>query len=188
MQWFSKAVFAGLLFVFLSSSAYSQSDLGFKGIGAKFGLVDPENIDAVIGFGVFGDFGEIKENIRLEGNLDYWSKSYGDANFDASISDFALTGMVKYMFSPDNESFQPFVGGGLGLHFISSSWKSKVENPIFDTTKSSDSSTKIGIDLGGGVFYGVSDKIDLLGEVRYRLVSDVSQFTVQIGALYKLGE
>jgi len=188
MQGFSRTVFAGLLLVFLSSNAFSQSNLGFFGVGAKLGLVDPENIDSVIGFGVFGDFGEITENLRLEGNLDYWSKSSGNANFDASVRDFALTGTAKYMFSTSNEVLQPFAVGGLGLHFVKTKSEYKGTNPFLEPSSSSETKTKIGIDLGGGACYSINEKIDLLGELRYRLVSDVNQLTIQVGAQYKLGE
>jgi len=188
MKWFSKAVLGAVLLVGLATNGYSQSGLGFFGIGGKLGLVDPENIDSVIGFGVFGDFGEIAENIRLEGNLDYWSKSYGSGDFDLSISDLAFTGTVKYVFPTSNEAFRPFAAGGLGVHFVKGKGEYKGSNPYLEVSEYSDTKTKIGIDLGGGVFYGISEKVDLLGELRYRLVSDVNQLTLQIGAMYKLGD
>ena len=50
----------------LSNPLFSQSDKDFKGIGVKLGIVDPEDLDATIGFGTFLDLGTIIPNLISE--------------------------------------------------------------------------------------------------------------------------
>ena len=79
----------------------------------------------------------------------------------------------------------PFAEAGLALHILSSDVE---EVTLFgQTTDFSSSSTKLGFDLGGGVLYKVSPQFDLLGELKYRLVSTVDQLALNVGVVYRLG-
>jgi hypothetical protein len=49
-----------------------------------------------------------------------------------------------------------------------------------------DSATKLGLDLGGGLAAAVSPRANLLGELWYSVVSDVSQFSLRCGMSYSL--
>lgn len=162
------------------SPGYTQAELGFNGVGGKLGLVDPENVSSVVGFGLFAALGTIAPNIHLEGNLDYWSKSEGAAGAEVSFRDLTLGGTVKYMFPSQNSQITPFVVGGLGFHFF----RSKVSLGPFGSA--SDSETKIGIDVGGGAVYKATPAVDILAELRYRLVSDINQLCIMAGVLYSL--
>ncbi len=167
----------------LASYGYAQQDIGLKGAGGKLGLVDPENVESVIGIGAFADLGTITPQIQLEGNLDFWSKSYKSFGAEVSFRDIFLGGTVKYMFQTSNPAWRPFAAGGLGFHFVH--FKNTGSN-FAGSVVMEQSDVKIGVDLGGGVFYLLNEQIDLLGELKYRIVSDVNQFTLQAGVLYHL--
>jgi len=55
--------------------AAADARLQFTGIGGHIGLVSPENLDSTFGLGVHADLGSLSDNVRLEGNLDYWKSS-----------------------------------------------------------------------------------------------------------------
>lgn len=160
------------LLFFAGSTAFAQ-DMGLMGIGGKLGLVDPKDIESTIGFGVFADLGTFSPKFHLEANIDYWSKSETVLGREFTIRDFVFGGTVKYVHEVGGQKFKPFGLGGLHLHLLKGE---------------SQSDAKIGIDLGGGTYYTTSPKLDLMVELRYRLVSDVGQLVLSAGALYYLGK
>lgn len=167
------------------------SDLGFKGVGVSVGMVSPEDIDATFGFGVFADHGWITPEIALESHIDYWSKSEDMGFGEVSIRDIAVGARGKYMFPTSGRVF-PFVGAGLGLHFLNA----KVDVPAVDLGggviipgyTADDSETRLGLDLGGGMKMPVSPKTDFIAEAWYGIVSDVSQFSLRVGMEWAVGQ
>jgi opacity protein-like surface antigen len=176
----------------LSQAAFAGSDLGLKGIGGTVGIVDPDNVDATVGFGLLTNWGQITPDIRLESRLDYWSKSQGlFGGGDASLRDITLGARGKYFFHVVHSSVRPFAGSGLGLHFV----RAKVSVPdqdlgggtILPGFTVSDTTTKLGLDLGGGIETRLNQRNDFLAEAWYGLASDVDQFTLRVGFLHHLG-
>jgi opacity protein-like surface antigen len=172
-------------------SAYAQADLGLKAVGANFGMVSPENIDATVGLGVFLDHGTVAPNVGLESRLDYWSKSESAGSFgSATIRDIVLGVRGRYMFSNVNPKVTPFAGAGLAMHFLNV----KTEIPpqdfggfIMPGMEVSDSTTKLGVDLGGGISAPITPKTAFLAEMWFGVVSDVSQLSLKVGVSYRLG-
>jgi hypothetical protein len=165
-----------------SQNALAQANLGLKTAGFQVGVVSPENSDATLGFGGFADWGTLTPNIHLVSHLDYWSKSesspFGE---EVSVRDVALSMRGKYMFAVSSPKFQPFAGLGLGMHFLNA----RVEVPGFPTAE--DSSTKLGMDFGGGFTSPLSPKTDLQAEMWYGIVDNFSQLSVKAGMAFKLG-
>ncbi len=91
------------------------------------------------------------------------------------------------MFPVKNPKVRPFAGAGLGMHFINVQLDIPADLilgiPAFTLE---DSSTKVGLDIGGGVSAAINDKTDFIGELWYGLVTDVNQLTLNVGFLYKL--
>ncbi len=177
-------VLAILLLGSFSGSAFAQSNIDLNGIGLKLGFVDPEGVESVIGFGALADLGTITPNIMLEANLDYWSKSEGSSSLNSievSFRDLIVGGTAKYMFKSASPKFRPFVGGGLAFHFFKAAVNSS--NPLVGNSDNSE--MKIGIHLGGGLFYSLSPQLDLLADGRYTIVSDASQIALQAGVVLR---
>jgi opacity protein-like surface antigen len=180
--------------------AVGQSEIGFKGVGGKLGFVSPENLDSAFGFDALCDLGTLAPNWHLEGGLDYWSKSSGNAYVgDFSFRDLAIGAMTKYYFGQEGSKFRPYAGGGLGVHMLKSTVSNSGGNyDNYDNNyygkamvgpagnEDSRSATKIGLDLAGGGRYEASPKVDVLGEIRYRMVSNMSQIAFKAGIVYKL--
>lgn len=176
--------------LWISTALHAQSDIALKGAGGKLSYVSPKDIDGTIGFGAFVDLGTITPAIGLEAGLDYWSKSWDYLLGESSFRDIVLSGRAKYKFDVSDPKFKPYAGAGLSIHLT----KSKVEIPVVfiygirTGGDMEDSSTKIGLDLLGGTGYQVSEKVDVVGEIMYRIVSDVGQFVISGGFVYWLGQ
>jgi opacity protein-like surface antigen len=171
-------------------NAIAESDIGFHGVGARLGFVDPEGLDMTVSFGGFVNLGTVAQRVRIEPYLDYWSQSEGSFGTEASLRDFAFGARGLYNFPVSNPDLRPYAGAGLGLHFL----KSKVSVPDMDLGGGviipgytlEDSNTELGLDLGGGIATAVSPSTDLLAEAWYT-VSDVELFAIRVGVEYKLG-
>lgn len=175
-----------------TQNALAKSDLGLTKAGVNLGMVDPEGVDTALGVGVFADWGTIAPQFGLTTHLDYWSKSE-DIGFgsEASVSDVSFMTRGRYMIPVDSRKFQPFVGMGMGLHFVSA----EVTIPDMDLGGGviipgmtvSDSSTELGIDFGGGFSTPISPKTDLNGELWYSIVDQFDQVSLKVGVAFKLG-
>ncbi|MBK6734075.1 MAG: outer membrane beta-barrel protein [bacterium] len=170
----------------LSGEAQAETNIGFRGLGANVALVDIQ-AGSTIGFGGMVDLGYISENIRLEANIDLWSKSW-DAGYDYyyeeslkwSLSDVAIGGTAKYELGEVGAPARWYVGAGLGMHFLSSEISGGGESD-------SVSDSRIGIDLLGGVNINSEARTSYFAELRYRTVWDWTQTCVRAGVKFALG-
>jgi opacity protein-like surface antigen len=172
-------------------NASAQTDMGFKGAGLRLGFVAPESIDSTPSFGVFMDLGTVSPRVGLEAYGSYWSQTEDLFGFgEASVKDIAIGGRSKYYIPVTNPQFQPYVGGGLGLHFVTARVATPAEDFggfLIPATEAEETYTKLGLDLGGGVAAPLGISTKLLGEVWYSVVSDVSQFSMNVGVQYNFG-
>jgi opacity protein-like surface antigen len=168
-----------------AQDASAQTNLHLESAGIQVGIVSPENVDATVGIGAFADLGTLAPRLRLSSHLDFWSKSQSAFGSDVSFSDVALSVRGKYLFPVTSPHLQPYAGAGLGLHFV----HAKVQVIDLFTglpMTAEDSSTKLGLDLGGGVTSPLGPKTDLQGELWYGVVEDVSQLSLKVGLAFRL--
>ena len=167
--------------------AMAQSNLGFKRGGIAVSMVSPENIDATLGVGVFADMGTIAPRWGLESRLDWWSHSESFFNVDASVTDVTLGGRTKYQFPTSNPNVQPFMGAGLGIHFLS--MEVGAIDPFSGLAFSTSASeTRLGLDVGGGVTTAMNPSMNFHAEAWYGLVSDFNQFSLRVGLSRAFGQ
>ena len=180
-----------ILCAFIFSNASAQSNLVLKGVGAKIGLVDPEDIDAVFQFGLFTDMGNITPSIALESYINFWSKTddlLGGG--EVYVRDLVIGAKGKYLFSTANPTIRPYAGAGLGFHIL----KSGVDIParyyggslLAPAISEDDTEIKVGLDMGTGISLDINQKWAIQGEAWYSIVSDISQLAIQVGILYSL--
>lgn len=179
MKWFALAIAAVAICTIAAQDATAASDVGLKGVGAKFGVVNPDDMDATAGFGAFVDLGTV-DRVRLIPYLDYWSQNETSPGTETTFSDLTL-GMRGHYEFPVNSSFQPYAGLGLGIHVMNSEFTS-------GTTVVDDSATELGMDIGGGVLTDLSPRFGILGELWYGFVSEANQFSARVGVEYRLGK
>lgn len=171
--------------VLVAPPAFAKAELGLQRLGGSIGYVSPEDLDGTFGLGVFADMGRITPEISLEPRIDWWSQSESAFGSEVSVRDIAIGARAKYHFATSNPNLRPFAGAGLGLHFL----RAEVEMsfPGFPTETYSDSETRLGLDLGGGLATTMSPKVDLIGEAWYGVVEDFSHFALRVGLSYRLG-
>ena len=173
---------AGLCFVgshamAQTQSAPAQSDvgLGVKGIGARLGYVDPEDASGTAAFGVHVDAGTIVRNVHVTPYFEYWSAGASVGTSSVDFSDLTIATDVNLDFPMHGSRMTPYLGGGLGLHFLS-----------FDSTPgpSPGNETKFGFNIQGGVRNQVMPNISIFGEARYAFVTDANQLKLMGGFTY----
>ncbi len=182
-------IFVVLCCVLLIGSTSAQG-LGFYGIGGGVGLVNVSQDlgSSTSGFGLNArvNMGELTTNLRLVPEVNFWSVSEDFGFFGESFTwtwrDFAINANVQYFFDLEG-SFEPFVGGGLGLNFISLSFTESFGGETFSATGST---TEIGVNLLGGALINLDGPISPYGEFRYVLVSGMNHLMIQAGIMYAL--
>jgi len=168
----------------LTSTAMAAADFGLKGIGVRVGVVEPENLDTTVGFGLFMDLGTFHPNVAFETYASYWSNSFDVGLAESSFSDIVIGAKVEYMFTVSRPTIHPFIGAGLSAHIMKSSASIAAIGP-FEAMNLDATDTKMGLDLGGGLRAGVADQVDIIGEAWYTFVSDFNQLTATGGIAYK---
>ena len=180
---FNRAMLACALILALSVSvASAQANLGFKGIGVRAGMVDPENLDATLAFGIFTDLGTFHPSVSFETYVSYWSWSEDVAGLaEVSFRDVVIGAKTEYMFNVS--TIRPFIGAGLSVHILKS--EMAIGIPGVFSFDASATDTKLGVDVGGGLRANASDRIDIIGEAWYGFVSNINQLGVTAGVLFK---
>jgi hypothetical protein len=192
MRQFAVILIAVAMCAFTSSDLFAQSNLDLRGIGVKIGMVDPEDVDAAFAFGFVADLGTITPHISLEPHVNIWSVKNDITNGgEVLVRDIVLGAKGKYIFSTSRPAVKPFAGAGLGFHIL----RSGVDIPaiyyggsmITPAVSESDTEIKIGLDIGGGILGDINQNWAIQGETWYSIVSDISQLSLQVALLYKLG-
>jgi|GEM_PF-605128 len=168
----------------LSQNAWAKTDLGMRSLGVDAGFVDPSNVDGTFGFGAFANMGNLSQDVRLQPHIGYWSKSQEFGGAKASVSDIAFSTRALYMFHGTSPKFRPYAGGGVGVHFVKAKAETTFPPPGMSAT---DTSTKLGLDMGGGFTTPLSEKADFCVDMWYTAMSDVGHFSLKAGVSFDLG-
>jgi len=175
------AILAACSFALAGSA--DAAGLGVRGVGGHMTIVAPENIDASIGLGFLLDMNVVETPFSIESYAQFWSHTEGAYGIEASVKDFAIGGRGKYNFMLATPSVHPYLGAGLGLHFVTASVDF---SSYFPGTSASDTNVKLGLDLGGGMSFDVGDRWSILTDAWGVIVSDVNQFAIRLGAIYRM--
>ena len=134
------------------SSAQAQG-WGFSGFGGKIGYASPEDLEGTLQLGAHVEFERSGSRFHIMPNLLYWNEN-DVSNVNPNVD-------VYYHFN--SEMITPYVGGGLGVHFVND-----------DRIDVSD--TNLGLNLIGGFRIPTSYSHYFI-EGRYA-ASDISQFSL----------
>jgi len=151
------------------ASTNSQG-LGFRGLGARIGFVDPEGASSTVDLGLHIDAGEFVQHVHIVPLVEYWK--VGASGVD--VSDLMLGSDVNVDFPVEGGRLTPYAGGGLGLHFV------KADDPLGFSA----SDTKLGLNIQGGIKNQMMPNLGIFGEVKYNFVSDVNQLKITGGFTY----
>ena len=144
----------------IASLVHADGGFGYSGWGPRVGVsVDP---DQAFG-GIHLDLGEFAPNVRFQPNAEL---GVGD---DQVV--LALNLEASYLF-PVNQSWMPYVGGGLGINYVN-----------FDEPRGrsgDDDDTDLGFNVLGGVQRVRSSAPDLFMELKLGL-SDSPDVKIMFG-------
>ena len=146
--------------------------LGFQGLGARIGFVDPEGASSTVALGVHIDGGEFVRSVHVIPLVEYWKVGVSGSD----IRDLTVATDINVDFPVEGGRLIPYAGGGLGLHFI------HFDLPPGALGDASD--TKLGLNVQGGIKNQVMPNLGIFGEVKYSFVSDVNQLKVMGGFTY----
>lgn len=150
----------------MSATVLQEGQSSFSGLGLRVRL-HPERM---------------VQGLELMPSIEYWrnSSTVPPYNIRASRRDGTLGLDVRYMFHPSG--WQPYVGAGFGVHFLSS----RVNAPAFGLDDASDSVIKGGLAALAGVTFGLSKRLDNFIEVKYHHIPDYRQLKINWGLAFKI--
>ena len=162
-----------LMAAFAMVSAFASAQFAV-GVHTLYGT-DVSNL----GIGVRARY-DINEQFRLDGNFNYYFKKNNLEFWD-------LNANLHYLFNI-TDKFTAYPLGGLGyvntkVTYTSYEGIDKYGKPI--TAEVSTSDGRLGVNLGGGVDFALTDDLYLNGEVKYQIVSGYNQAVMSAGIVYK---
>ena len=124
---------------------------------------------------------QIVEGFELQPFVAYWRTrtTVDPPNVTVSRKDATLGAGIVYHFH--HTGWQPYVGGGLGVHFLSN----KVNAPQLGLDDESDSVIRGGLYALGGVAVPLSDHVRNFLELEYHHLPDVSQLKLNMGITWR---
>lgn len=165
----------------ISTAAFAESDIGFKAIGPRLGYVDPGNdLDGAVEFGAAMEFGEFVRQLHWNGSVSFWSTGreyrYFNDRYDWTSRDIILRTGVDYHFIEGD--WEPYAGGGLGLHFYSRDYGNAPNYGDSDENK-------LGLYIDGGVEHQLGER--WTGQLQVQLdFADPDQTALMFNLLYVL--
>ncbi len=143
------------------------------------------------GIGGIGTFHYVlNQKISLTGALGYYSFSSKEdmSNAIGAWGDYSYSVMpivvgIRYGLGKENESFQPYLGGELGFHVVSGSWK---VNIVGYSAEVSESETDFGFSPIIGFKFNVNKDVDLDINAKYSFISDFGHLVFNAGVIFNI--
>lgn len=175
---FSSAV----LFAALCVAPASASDL--VGVDATTSTVMQEGQSSFSGLALRLRFhpATLIRNIEIMPTIEYWRNSNSLSAFDieSTRKDATLGVDARYVFYRDG--WEPYLGAGYAVHFLSSS----VNAPTLGLVDATDSFTKGGLAALAGVSVPLTTRVHNFFEVKYHHVTENRQLKLNWGISYNL--
>jgi hypothetical protein len=147
-----------------TSTIFQQHQSSFSGIGLRMRVGPPQ----------------LMQGFSILPSVEYWRNTNRVDAFaiETTRKDATLATFLRFDWS--REGWQPFVGVGLGLHFLSS----EVDAPSLGLSDESDSVVRGGVAWLAGVKFGLAGRLGNLIEVEHHYVPDQSQLKLNWGLSY----
>lgn len=181
-------------------ASYDYANLGLRGVSGEIFFIDPNNVDATVGFGGRLDLGFLGPNVRTQVRFAYWDSNLSQSEvtkFENRIADLVESqsgqrpvidlGVIDrdaFIFGADldwmpapNARIRPYLGIGTELYILSGS------GAAIDGTFVDDSLDLLtaGVSALGGLEYDLGGIFTLFGEVRGSLAADIRSVSVSGG-------
>lgn len=170
-----RKLFLTAVIALLSIGAYAQK--GQTYLGGQ--LAYPTDIES-LGIGVKGGYG-ITDAIRAQATFDYFLKKNNVSWWDLNLD-------VHYLFPLGNNIKVYPLAGLTYLRGSVDSFTQTVNTPDGTVTVGSNESYSdgnLGLNLGGGFQYDLTDKLVLNAEVKFQIIKNTNQGVISAGLAYK---
>ncbi len=170
-----RKLFLTAVIALLSIGAYAQK--GQTYLGGQ--LAYPTEIES-LGIGVKGGYG-ITDAIRAQATFDYFLKKNNVSWWDLNLD-------VHYLFPLGNNIKVYPLAGLTYLRGSVDGFTQTVNTPDGTVTVGSNESYSdgnLGLNLGGGFQYDLTDKLVLNAEVKFQIIKNTNQGVISAGLAYK---
>lgn len=170
-----RKLFLTAVIALLSIGAYAQK--GQTYLGGQ--LAYPTDIES-LGIGVKGGYG-ITDAIRAQATFDYFLKKNNVSWWDLNLD-------VHYLFPLGNNIKVYLLAGLTYLRGSVDGFTQTVNTPDGNITvgnNESYSDGNLGLNLGGGFQYDLTDKLVLNAEVKFQIIKNTNQGVISAGLAYK---
>ena len=170
-----RKLFLTAVIALLSISAYAQKGQAY--LGGQ--LAYPTEIES-LGIGVKGGYG-ITDAIRAQATFDYFLKKNNVSWWDLNLD-------VHYLFPLGNNIKVYPLAGLTYLRGSVDGFTQTVNTPDGNITvgnNESYSDGNLGLNLGGGFQYDLTDKLVLNAEVKFQIIKNTNQGVISAGLAYK---
>ena len=170
-----RKLFLTAVIALLSTGAYAQK--GQTYLGGQ--LAYPTDIES-LGIGVKGGYG-ITDAIRAQATFDYFLKKNNVSWWDLNLD-------VHYLFPLGNNIKVYPLAGLTYLRGSVDGFTQTVNTPDGNITvgnNESYSDGNLGLNLGGGFQYDLTDKLVLNAEVKFQIIKNTNQGVISAGLAYK---
>ena len=168
-----------LVAVLLVVSAALARAGGFAGVEGMTATVMQEHQSSFSGLALRARFtsGRLVAGFELLPLIEYWRTSTTVDAPDITVSrkDATLGVAARYRFA--GSGWRPYVGGGLGVHFLSSD----VNATALGLGDEHDSVTRGGLAALAGVAVPLSDHVENFFELEYHHLPETSQLKINMG-------
>jgi len=154
------------------------------GIDIIMSTVMQEQQSSISGLAVRGRLhsAALLDNVTILPTIEWWRSSshiepYG---IEARRSDNTLGVDLRYEFQ--SKGVQPYLGGGIAAHFLSS----RVDAPSLGVNDATKSITKGGFAVLGGMTFPLTSRLQNFIELKYHYVTDYRQFKLNWGIAFAL--
>lgn len=176
------------------------AEMGLQAIEGRVGFVSPENdIGSTFLLGAAADLGTLTPEIRLEGGIEFWRKSYDlawgySADQEVSLTNIAFQLGGRYDIQSGG-NFLPFAFAGLGLHMFRGSYSCSDCVPVYngftisgyEDYDESESEMEVGFYLGAGGEFGSGSGMRPTARVGYNINGGADYFFVMGGLRFPMG-
>lgn len=170
-----RKLFLTAVIALLSIGAYAQK--GQTYLGGQ--LAYPTDIES-LGIGVKGGYG-ITDAIRAQATFDYFLKKNNASWWDINLD-------VHYLFPLGNNIKVYPLAGLTYLRGSVDGVTQTVDTPAGSVTVGSNKSYSdgnLGVNLGGGFQYDLTDKLVLNAEAKFQIIKNTNQGVISAGLAYK---
>ncbi len=150
----------------MSSTVLQEGQSSFSGLGLR-ARIHPEQLVA---------------GVEILPSVEYWRNSSTISPYDIRTTRKDATLAVDARYSFPFHGWNPYVGAGYGLHFLSN----RVNAPSLGLPDASNSVILGGLAALAGTSFGLTPRIDNFIELKYHHIPDYRQLKINWGLAIKL--